>query len=361
MTQKLLVLVLTLVAVSCSPKDEKVSTGGTRGGQQQNDQDLPSGFPERNDRTPEYTAAMLFEVAEVAREIETVALAVEALNTPPVPVAVTPVALVAPTCVKTTNLNGPLGTLKLLNRYEDCKEIGADFEATLRGSENIFAALSGADGNKRASVIRAETHGLPKQLVPLKNKKDSLSLKQFRFLDADLVSENAGILTYKVYYESDSTYQLDLKPYIDSGSLFSRVHGFIDFDLEKKRVVRFWTDETARQVAILVKSNRTPRGGRNTLRQEFYVSAQPAELALDLSSCVAPTGDFTARFAIKSFGRDVQAVTQGGKVNFFDKKSEMKTAANGIGILSGNSPVKVSVCAKDGSFPISEGLAGLLY
>ena len=109
MTQKLLVLVLTLVAVSCAPKDEKVSTGGARGGQQQNDQDLPSGFPERNDRTPEYTAAMLFDVAEVAREIETVALAVEALNAPP-NVAV-PAALVAPSCVKTTNLGGPSGTL----------------------------------------------------------------------------------------------------------------------------------------------------------------------------------------------------------------------------------------------------------
>lgn len=359
MTEKLLVLVLTLVAVSCSPKDEKVSTGGARGGQQQNDQDLPSGFPERNDRTPEYTAAMLFEVAEVAREIETVALAVEALNTPPV--AVTPAALTTPSCVKTTNLGGPLGTLKLLNRYEDCKEIGADFEATQRGSENIFAALSGADGNKRASVIRVETHGLPKQLVPLKNKKDSLSLKQFRFLDADLVSENAGVLTYKVFYESDSAYQLDLKPYVDSGSLFSTVRGYVDFDLASKRVVRFWTDETAGKVSVIVKSGRTPRGGRNTLRQEFYASALPAALALDLSSCAAPTGEFKTRFSIKSFGRDVQAATEGGKKYFLDKESEVKTAANGIGILSGSSPVKVSVCAKDGSFPISEGLAGLLY
>ena len=359
MTQKLLVLVLTLVAVSCAPKDEKVSTGGARGGQQQNDQDLPSGFPERNDRTPEYTAAMLFEVAEVAREIETVALAVEALNTPPV--VVTPAALVAPTCVKTTNLNGPLGTLKLLNRYEDCKEIGADFEATLRGSENIFAALSGADGNKRASVIRVETHGLSRQLISLKNKKDSIGLRHFRFLDADLISESSGILTYKVFYDSDSTYDLNLKPFVDSGNLLSNVRGYFDFDLSKKRIVRFWTDDENKRVGIFVKSGRTPRGGRNTLRQEFAAIAELTELSLDLSNCEAPSGSFNVEFGIKSFGRDAQIATEGGKKYYFYKKSEVKTAANGIGILSGNSPVKVSVCAKDGSFPISEGLAGLLY
>lgn len=359
----LVIAVVVVGVAACAPKDEKLS-GGTGSNQQQGEQDLPSGFPERNDRTADYTAAMLFEVAEVAREIETVAQAVEALNTPPAAVAlvaVAPAALVTPTCVKTTTLNGPLGTLKFLNLYEDCKETGADFEATQKGSESVFAALAGADGAKRAVVVRVESHGLPKQMVPLKNKKDSLSLKQFRFLDADLVAENAGILTYKVSYGSDSAFQLDLKPYTDTGGLLSKISGYVDFDLASRRVVRFWTDETVGLVSIAVLSGRTPRGGRNKLRQEFYASAKPGQLALDLSRCVAPAGEFKTRFSIKSFGRDVQVATEGGKKYFFDRESDVKTAANGIGILAGNTPVKVSVCTKDGVFPISEGMAGLLY
>lgn len=354
----LVIAVVVVGVAACAPKDEKLS-GGTGSNQQQGEQDLPSGFPERNDRTADYTAAMLFEVAEVAREIETVAQAVEALNTPPV--AVAPAPLVAPTCVKTTNLNGPLGTLKFLNLYEDCRETGADFEATQKGSESVFAALTGADGAKRAVVVRVESHGLPKQMVPLKNKKDSLSLKQFRFLDADLVAENAGILTYKVSYGSDSAFQLDLKPYTDTGGLLSKISGYVDFDLASRRVVRFWTDETVGLVSIAVLSGRTPRGGRNKLRQEFYASAKPGQLALDLSRCVAPAGEFKTRFSIKSFGRDVQAATEGGKKYFFDRESDVKTPASGISVLAGNTPVKVSVCTKDGVFPISEGMAGLLF
>ncbi len=359
MTRKILVLVLTLVAVSCAPKDEKVSTGGARGGQQQNDQDLPSGFPERNDRTPEYTAAMLFEVAEVAREIETVALAVEALNAPPN--AAAPAALVAPSCVKTTNLNSAAGTMKRINSYEDCKETSVAYAANQRGTENVLAVITGNDGAKRASVVRVSTQGMAKSLTPVANKKDSLELKQFRFLDADLVSDQSGVLTYKVSYTSDSRYFVNLKAFTDDGSVFSNVRGYVDFDLAQKRVVRFWTDADNARVSVLVKSGRTPRGGHNTLHQEFYGSGQPAELVLNLAGCVAPTGEFKTRFSIKSFGRDVQAATEGGKKYFLDKESEVKTTANGIGVLSGSSPVKVSVCAIDGSFPVSEGVQGLLY
>lgn len=351
------VLVLALLVLSaCAPKDEKVSARAGRSGTGSFSDEplLATGFPDRNDRSPEFARALLADVVTVSRKIEVVLNEIDRpLVTPSETVlaisgggsAVSPNPLLAPCeAIQYDSVpSGGVGTIKFSVNSNQCEESGPEFNGKKRGTETFFAVLGGqgpvdaggVSGQRVANLIRVETRGVERNLVPVQNKRDWISLKTFVFLEAELVNQTESVLTYKVKSETSAQFSLEIKAFSDSGSSSQDTKFFVDYDREKRRVSRVWTDVSYGQLELKIASARVPRGGKLTLRQEFRstvdTNGQPLNFAMDLKSCSMPIGDLQTRFTIKSLARDADP-----KSFVLDQTRKFEAAVGEVRLVSGS-------------------------
>lgn len=368
-------MVLMIFAVTaCAPKDEKVS-GAVRSGNSGAEVQLSSGFPNRNDRSPEYARALLGEINDVTRKLEGVLGEVErTLSKEPQ----TPRTLAS--CETLKDAVAPLdgmGVLKYTLAFDACEEVNSDFQGKMAGSENYLAVLTKAtaegtlgESSSVASEIRVDSQNLNRDLKQAKNPRDWIALKSFSHLQAELVAQTELALTYKVSGVSSSLYSLEVKSFTDTGTIQYKVSVFADYDRKSKKVVRVWTDDGFGDVAIKVLSARLPRNGRQVLRQEFLSSvdvSSPLKLQLDVSECAMPQGAFRTSFSIRNTTTAAEA-----KTLVFEQKQGFESVANEIRVvLAGDSSktdttpgltkIGGEVCTSQKSPSWTFGFQNLLY
>jgi hypothetical protein len=358
---------LIAVATACAPNDEKVSN---RSGFANNAAEVDARF---GDHAFEYSRSMLIELADVARQAESVLQAVEDTNgvTPPPadsgPTAPPPVEPAGPAALRATackvlKLNlGATSTLKFETEFKKCTEKGATFEGTQVGREvssaKVLQAVDQAGKTLNyASSLRVRGQALKLNLKPNNNAKDSLNVDGSRFLEAELVSETNGQRTYRFEYESNATYKLDLKSMNDNGSIDTTMRGLLIFDVATRKLVAFKTAEPDDQIVIKVTSGRQGKGGGKIASQEFVAKGTTAELGLNLGACALPVGKLQTRFTVgpveeKKFVVDSTKEVQSTDDSIIDmaKIGQMKAA------------VTTKLCTSDQQITMTQFFAGLLY
>lgn len=365
------------VLAGCAPTaDEKVSPGGAnRSGNGQS----ASGVSDAaiGDRSFEYSRAMLIELSDVARQTETVMKVVRSRQTvDPVPTTSSnsPAALTTQTCRAFKDLPATNGTMKFEVRTQEdpampsvdpqkdpakkikgCTEMGSNFAATQAGREFSFATLvTPANQLSFANFFKVQGVGYETILVPTANPRDSLLVKGDRFLEAEFVEELNGERLYRFSYENKSNYTLNLKAYVDNGTLSLRIKGLLIVDSASGRVKGFRAVESYDRMDLQVQSAREIRGG-GLERREFYGSLQSPTLDLNLAACSLPTGALTSRFTIKPM--------EGNKKYLVDSKVEFESSAEMI--LNKLKPDVVKgqarLCAPAKHITMTDFYQGLLY
>lgn len=369
----------TASLISCSPKDERVTSGAgsfnrSGGATAQTD----SRF---SDRSSEYSRSMLIEVAEAARQAESVIHAVdqrEIANAQAIAAekteaeaesaqgagAAAPVVPVAPlraaACKQTQVRPSPEGTLKFETEFKGCKEQGASFEGTQYGREAGFASVVAGAAGPVVTVIKVEGRGIETILKPTANPKDTLRLKNSRFFEAVLVSEENGRRTYRFTYENYGNYDLDLKSFTDLGAIKSMISGVLVYDVASKTMVEYRSEDDSDRMTLKVDSARQGRNGARIVRQEFFGSGVAAgesrAFALDLATCSLPMGSVKSRFTVRPLvGEKKYTIDSSTVINSF-KDHVINTK-----LTSSKAKTSASLCSPEEQITMTEFYAGLLY
>lgn len=361
---------LSLALMGCQPKDEKVSTRGAAPRTGDSNQQIDSDF---DDRGLEYTRSMLIELADISRQVEAVLEkakekapkpASPTLNVPaglPVP-TVEPSALKLAACRTVSDFESPEGTFEFLMESKDCKEKGPSFEGAQFGRELAFASYVFQNGKPVVTAMKVQGKGIEMNLRPTKNPKDSLRSKAFRFLDVKLVGEENGLKVYRFWFESEATYALNLKSFLDDGTVKSKQAGLLLVDSESGKVKAYRATEKGDRFDLIVESGRKGRSGSGIVRQEFRGSGLVSQLAIDLSACGFPQGDVDSRFTVRKIdnrpGADRKYVidssekfqsVSGAIVN--PRKKETEPGAK----------VSVALCTPEEWLTTTEFFSGLVY
>jgi hypothetical protein len=343
----------SLMAAGCAPKDEKISnryTGGSGSGT----------TDERfGDHVTEYSRSMLIELADVARQAESVLQVVASRDQAPPEVSgpVAPAALRTSSCKTITSVPSPDGSLKFATDIKACKEKGFSFSGTQYGREVAYASFSKTAGAPTlATLIKVEGKGIETTLVPNANIKDTLRVKSQRFLDAQFVSEENGQRLYRFTFENYSSYSLDLKALTDQGAITSTVSGVLVYDLAENRVTAFRALSDPDRLNLKVESARQGRSGGRVVRQEFYGSGVAnGDLAIDLSNCALPVGLVKSRFTVRPLSGDKKYIVDSSTV----VQSLKDVVFDTLKPTAGQAVAKV--CSPDEQITMTEFYAGLLY
>lgn len=368
---------LSLALLGCQPKDEKVSTRGANPRPGTSNQQIDSDF---DDRGLEYTRSMLIELADVSRQVEAV-LAKAAEKTPTAnPPATNPVAETAAgpeitpvvslevqplkmaACRTVRDFESPEGTLEFLMEAKDCKEKGPTFDGTQFGRELAFASFILRDGKPVVTAMKVQGKGLETNLRPLVNPKDSLRAKAFRFLDVKLVGEENGERLYRFWFESESTYALNLKAYLDDGLVKSRQSGVLVVDAASGKVKAYRAVDKTDRFDLTVESGRKGRSGSGIVRQEFRASGVVDLLDVSLADCGLPQGAVDSRFTV----RKIDTRPGAERKYLIDSSEKFQTAGNSIVNPRKNeaeprAKVSASLCSADGWITTTEFFSGLVY
>lgn len=354
---------LVLITSACAPKDEKVSnrTGGFSGSG--GGGTAPSA--KLGDRGAEYSRSMLIELADVSRQLENALASVKVSAAPEEgsPITLLPPAIGSVLTVPNTNVacqpvtlvRTAAGSLQYSLELKGCKEAGPTFEGAQYGREHYFAAID-PSAPTVATTVKVEGKGIETVLKPNVNPKDTLRTKSYRFLEAQLLSQDAdrGELTYRFTYENHGTYSLDLKAFFDNGSMKSSVSGVLIVNAASGRVTKFRAVESVDRMSLRVESARQSRQGGPIVRQEFYGSGQALELGLDGSGCALPAGAVKSRFTVKPLVKDGKYV--------IDSTTDFEATATQIAKAgAAQKPIAAKVCSSDRLVTITEFYAGLLY
>ena len=336
----------------CAPNDEKIRAGGFSGSNGGGDVDARF-----SDHSKEYTRSMLIELADVARQTESVLQVV----TPVVGDPVVAMPLRISSCKVVQTVPSPAGTVKFQTDIKSCKEKGPTFEGVQYGRETAFASVVKNQGEADlATVIRVEGKGLETTLNPVKNLKDALRVKTSRFLEAEFVSQAQSVRTYRFSFESHSSYNLDLKASVDNGQIISKVQGVFEFDLVTRKIVMFRSLAADDRSELKVISGRQSKNGGRVARQEFFGSGTSQELAIDLGACALPVGQMKSRFTVGPLGG-------GGAGKKYDIDSTVEILSSEDSIVDKaklglpKSTLSAKLCSADEQITMTEFFAGLLY
>lgn len=372
---------LSLALLGCQPKDEKVSTRGGNPRPGDSNQQIDSDF---DDRGLEYTRSMLIELADVSRQVEAV-LAKAAEKTPavsvpagPIDPAVTTTAAIAdvfatePTtavsplkmaaCRTVRDFESPEGTIEFLMEAKDCKEKGPTFEGSQFGRELAFASFVLRDGKPVVTAMKVQGKGLETNLRPNTNPKDSLRTKAFRFLDVKLVGEENGNRLYRFWFESESIYALNLKAFLDDGSVKSKQAGVLVVDSISGKVKAYRATEKTDRFDLTVESGRKGRSGSGIVRQEFRGSGVIEQLEVNLAECGLPQGAVASRFTVRKID-----TRPGAERKFIiDSSEKFQTAGNSIvnprkKETEPGAKVSASLCSAEEWITTTEFFSGLVY
>ncbi len=355
---------LGLALLGCQPMDEKVSTRGANPRPGESNQQVDSDF---DDRGLEYTRSMLIELADVSRQVESVlAKAVEKTSTPVVapeePSVLAPTALRMAACRSIRDFEAPEGSLEFLMEAKDCKEKGPTFEGTQYGRELAFANYVVRNGKPVVTTIKVQGKGIEMNLRPIANPKDSLRSKAFRFLDVKLVGEENGARLYRFWFESEATYALNLKAFLDDGLVKSKQAGILVVDAETGKVKAYRAVDKADRLDLTVESGRKGRSGTGIVRQEFRGSGVVGQLDLDLSTCGLPQGDVESRFTVRKIDN-----RPGAERKYLIDSAE-KFQATGSAILNlrkkesePGAKLAASLCTAEEWITTTEFFSGLVY
>ncbi|MDZ4082153.1 MAG: hypothetical protein U1E10_04400 [Bdellovibrionales bacterium] len=352
---------LSLALLGCQPKDEKVSTRGANPRPGESNQQIDSDF---DDRGLEYTRSMLIELADVSRQVESV-LAKAAEKTPAaIPPAASPevLPLKMAACRTIRDFESPEGTLEFLMEAKDCKEKGPTFEGTQFGRELAFASFILRDGKPVVTAMKVQGKGLETSLRPLVNPKDSLRAKAFRFLDVKLVGEENGERLYRFWFESESTYALNLKAFLDDGLVKSRQSGVLVVDVLSGKVKAYRAVEKTDRFDLTVESGRKGRSGSGIVRQEFRASGVVDLLDVNLAECGLPQGAVESRFTV----RKIDTRPGAERKYLIDSSEKFQTDGNSIvnprkKEAEPGAKVSAALCSADEWITTTEFFSGLVY
>lgn len=352
---------------ACAPtKDEKISNRGGSFNRSSGDVQTDARF---SDRSAEYSRSMLIEVAEAARQAESViqavsqrelanaaAAAAEKAETSAVPAA--PLRVSA--CKQTQVRPSPEGTLKFETEFKGCKEQGPSFEGVQYGREAGFASVVNGTSGPVVTVIKVEGRGIETTLKPTVNPKDTLRLKNSRFFEAVLVGEENGRRTYRFTYENYANYDLDLKSFKDIGAIKSMISGVLVYDVSKTAMVEYRSEDDSDRMTLKVDSAREGRGGGRVVRQEFFGSGvatgESRSFSLDLGTCSLPMGAVKSRFTVRPLvGDKTYTIDSSTVINSF-KDHVINTK-----LTSPKAKTNASLCSPDEQITMTEFYAGLLY
>jgi hypothetical protein len=371
---------LSLALLGCQPKDEKVSTRGANPRPGDSNQQIDSDF---DDRGLEYTRSMLIELADVSRQVEAVlAKATEKTTVVSVPAgpvdpAVTTTAAIAgvladpsagvsplkmAACRTVRDFESPEGTIEFLMEAKDCKEKGPTFEGSQFGRELAFASFVLRDGKPVVTAMKVQGKGLEINLRPNTNPKDSLRTKAFRFLDVKLVGEENGNRLYRFWFESESTYALNLKAFLDDGLVKSKQAGVLVVDSISSKVKAYRATEKTDRFDLTVESGRKGRSGSGIVRQEFRGSGAVAQLEVNLANCGLPQGAVESRFTVRKIDNRPGAERK----YLIDSSEKFLTAGSSIvnprkKETEPGAKVSASLCSAEEWITTTEFFSGLIY
>lgn len=353
-------VVSTLIAVSlmaCSPTDEKLARSGGSFNRSGTSGQTEAGF---SDRSSEYSRSMLIDVAEAARQAESV---IHAIGRNEIANAKTPAApLRVAACKQTQLLSSREDTIRFETEFKGCKELGASFEGVQYGRETGFASfVRGSGAMPIVTMIKVDGRGIETILKPTVNPKDTLRVKTSRFFDAVLVGEEElGLRTYRFTYESYGNYDLDLKSFTDRGVIKTMISGVLVYDVEKNVIVEYRSENDSDRMALKVESGRQSRSGGRVVRQEFFGSGVPIgekrAFALDLATCALPTGAVKSRFTVRPLIKDEPYTIDSSTVINSFKDHLINT-----GLTSSKAKTSANLCSPDEQITMTEFYAGLLY
>jgi hypothetical protein len=367
---------LSLALLGCQPKDEKVSTRGANPRPGESNQQIDSDF---DDRGLEYTRAMLIELADVSRQVEAVlAKAAEKapVDTPAAIPAVVPEIPFVPgaeparslsplrmaACRTVRDFESPEGTIEYLMEAKDCKEKGPTFEGSQFGRELAFASFVLRDGKPVVTAMKVQGKGIETNLRPNVNPNDSLRTKAFRFLDVKLVGEENGNRLYRFWFESESTYALNLKSFLDDGLVKSKQSGVLVVEVVSGKVKAYRATEKTDRFDLTVESGRKGRSGSGIVRQEFRGSGVVEQLEVNLAECGLPQGTVDSRFTVRKIDR-----RPGAERKFLiDSSEKFQTAGSSIvnprkKETEPGAKVSASLCTADEWITTTEFFSGLIY
>ncbi|MDX9730567.1 MAG: hypothetical protein RBT63_02245 [Bdellovibrionales bacterium] len=352
--------------IGCQPKDEKVSTrgGGARAG---SSTWVPLDF---DDRGAEYSRSLLIELADVARQAETVLAQATAQDG----------AFAAPKqqCERAQKFSSPEGTIEFLTTSQKCEELGQTFQAVRNGRELSFATfgtVEGQDGaEKRVVAFKVQGKGVGTDLKLVSNPKDTLRVRSFRFLDGSFLREvdgaqygiessGAALLQYGIFYETESSYSLNLKAFLDDGQIETKITGSLLYDPVSKKVVAYLPLEKSNRVDLTVLSARRGRTGTFVGRQEFRGSGSLNDVVkLDVEACRFPEGRVDSRFTVQARGG--KPPEDPAKRYKIDSKVEyVSSHETGLAGMSEASakPLSAQLCNEHRAITFSEYYSGLLF
>lgn len=355
---------LSLALTGCQPKDEKVSTRGPNPRPGESIHQIDSDF---DDRGLEYTRSMLIELADVSRQVEAVLVKANEKTTStdsPVTNPVEALALKMAACRTVEDFESPDGTLEFLMEAKDCNEKGPTFEGRQVGRELAFASYIIRDEKPVVTAMKVQGKGLETNLRPLVNLKDSLRTKAFRFLDVKLVGEKNGERMYRFWFESESTYALNLKAFLDDGLVKSRQSGVLVVDAISGKVKAFRAMEETDGFDLTVESGRKGRSGSGIVRQEFRASGVGDRIEINLADCGLPQGSVESRFTVRKI--DTQPQPEAEEKYLIDSTEKFQTDGNSIINPRKKEPepgakISAALCSADDWITTTEFFSGLLY
>jgi hypothetical protein len=377
---------LSLALLGCQPKDEKVSTRGANPRPGDSNQQIDSDF---DDRGLEYTRSMLIELADVSRQVEAVLAKTSEKASEKTPVVsvpagpddfgawvpataaiagvwadrldgVSPLKMAA--CRTVRDFESPEGTIEFLMEAKDCKEKGPTFEGSQFGRELAFASFVLRDGKPVVTAMKVQGKGLEINLRPNTNPKDSLRTKAFRFLDVKLVGEENGNRLYRFWFESESTYALNLKAFLDDGLVKSKQAGVLVVDSISGKVKAYRATEKTDRFDLTVESGRKGRCGSGIVRQEFRGSGAVAQLEVNLANCGLPQGAVESRFTVRKIDNRPGAERK----YLIDSSEKFLTAGSSIvnprkKETEPGAKVSASLCSAEEWITTTEFFSGLIY
>jgi hypothetical protein len=372
---------LSLALLGCQPKDEKVSTRGANPRPGDSNQQIDSDF---DDRGLEYARSMLIELADVSRQVEavlakateknpvvsapagpvdpavTAAAAIAGALYPEPAISVSPLKLAA--CRTVRDFESPEGTIEFLMEAKDCKEKGITFEGSQFGRELAFASFVLRDGKPVVTAMKVQGKGIETNLRANSNPKDSLRTKAFRFLDVKLVGEENGNRLYRFWFESEATYALNLKAFLDDGTVKSKQSGVLVVDSASGTVKSYRATEKTDRFDLTVESGRKGRSGSGVVRQEFRGSGVVEQLEVNLADCGLPQGAVESRFTVRKID------TRPGAERKYLIDSSEKFQTDGSSIVNPRKKetepggkVSASLCTAEESITTTEFFSGLVY
>lgn len=359
-----LALIAGVLVSGCQPKDEFIPGGRSGGprGSNSSGLDLAEGFPGRD---MEYAQAMLMEVQESARQVESVLSA--DLSAPiaspvgaPVTTAAPPAQPVLPACAKVTVSAGAGASRKIIRSQTNCEQDGQAFRGRRSGREFTFATPLAPRGEPAIEGVRdleqilIEGKALSYELTPKANSKDSLRMKVFRYINAEFVIGDADQAVYKFWTDTHIGYNLDLKNLTDQGDLKIEVSGQFKYDRAQRKIVSYFREEQQGSFNVQVESRRRPRGQGRGVDQEFRATGR-SDL-LNLVDCSLPEGLVNTRFTVR------RRANRGETVPFStDISSQIEVRGGELSKADGSPSRATKACLVGGEPNWVDQFDGLLY